>query len=185
MNRAVIGLAAAGFLAVCRGGAATLCVEMETATNVVAPMVAVQRGAPPAGIHPVADASGDAYLEVPLGVGKPPKVTAGHATLEIDVPEAGAYYFWLRAYWEGECSNSIQVQVDDRPAFLIGEDATYRAWHWVKYPVSRLAAAPRLTKGRHTLVFIHREDGVRLDQLVLTTDARFVPVGIEQAGVRP
>jgi hypothetical protein len=153
-----------------------LCVEAESAMAFEAPAAVASNG--------VAGASG-AYLEIPEGAGNPPKLEAGKATFAVEVPEDAAYTLWCRVWWEGECSNSFTVGFDDQPAFLFGEDATYKAWHWVKYPVSRTVAPVRLAKGRHTLAFRNREDGVRLDQVLLSADKRFVPVDIETAGSRP
>jgi len=180
---AALGLAAAVWAS--SAAAATYCVEAETATTVESPMQVVRTDAPPAGIKPLAGVSSNAYLEVTLGVGKPPAVKAGKAIYSFEVPEDGAYTLWLRTYWEGECSNSFLAQIDDHPAFVIGEDATYHDWHWVRYPVSKMTPAFRLSKGAHALVLTHREDGVRVDQVLLSTDRRFVPVGIEPVGVRP
>lgn len=165
--------------------AANICVEAESAVTNEAPMVLVKMETPPPGIKFVGGASGNAYLEVPLGVGKTPKVKAGTAKIKVEIPADGTYTVWLRTYWEGECSNTFLVQIDDRPPFLIGADATFHAWHWVKYPVSKMTPPPTMAKGPHTLTIIHREDGVRLDQLLLASDPRYVPVGIEKAGVSP
>lgn len=165
--------------------AANICVEAESAVTNEAPMVVVRSDAPPAEIKPVGGASGNAYLEVPLGAGKTPKVKAGTAKLVVEIPADGAYSVWLRANWMGECSNTLLVQIDSQPPFLIGADSTYHAWHWVKYPISKVTPLPTITKGTHTVTLIHREDGVRLDQLLLTSDPRYVPVGIEKTGVSP
>lgn len=153
-----------------------LCVEAETGTAVEAPVAVVSNG--------IAGASGT-YLEIPEGAGNPPKLDAGKVSFTVDVPVDAPYTLWCRVWWEGECSNSFTVGFDDQPAFLFGEDATYKAWHWVKYPVSRTVAPIKLAKGKHTLVFRNREDGVRLDQVLISADRRFVPVGIEPAGARP
>jgi hypothetical protein len=165
--------------------AVTLCVEAESALTNEAPMTLVRAAVPGAGIKPVAEASEAMYLEVPLGAGKPPKVKAGSAKIDLAIPVDGTYTFWLRTYWEGECSNTIQVQIDAQPPFLVGGDATYHVWHWVRFPVSKLTPAPKLTKGAHTVTILHREDGVRIDQLLLTTSPRYVPAGVEKAGVSP
>lgn len=171
------------FLAVCalgvngaRAAGVKICFEAESAERIEAPMALVTNG--------IAGAA-DVYLEIPEGAGNPPKVTAGKAVYAVEVPEEGAFTLWCRVWWEGECSNSFTVNVDDQPAFLFGEDATYKAWHWVKYPVSRTAAPIRLAKGRRTLTFKNREDGVHLDQVILSADKRFVPVDIEPPGNRP
>lgn len=153
-----------------------LCLEAESALSVEEPMAVASNA--------LAGASGP-YLQIPEGAGNPPKRDAGKAVFEVTIPEDGTFTLWCRVWWEGECSNSFTVNVDDQPAFLFGEDATYKAWHWVKYPVSRTAAPIRLAKGRRTLTFKNREDGVHLDQVILSADKRFVPVDIEPPGNRP
>jgi len=152
-----------------------ICFEAESATSLESPMVVMTNG--------VAGASGP-YLEIPEGAGNPPKLNAGKAAFTLDVPEDGLFTLWCRVWWEGECSNSFTVNVDDQPGFLFGEDATYKVWHWVKYPVSRTVAPIKLAKGKHALVFHNREDGVRLDQVLLSSDKRFVPVDTETPGTR-
>lgn len=152
-----------------------ICFEAETAERCEAPMAVVSNG--------IAGASG-VYLEIPEGAGNPPKVEAGKAVFAVEVPEDGVFTLWCRVWWEGECSNSFTVTLDDQPAFLFGEDATYKAWHWVRYPVSRTSAPVKLAKGKHALTFHNREDGVKLDQVLLSADKRFVPVEIEPAGTR-
>ena len=153
-----------------------LCFEAEAAKSREEPMAVSSNS--------VAGASG-AYLEIPEGAGNPPKRDAGKAVFTVDIPEDGLYTLWCRVWWEGECSNSFTIGFDDQPPFLFGEDATYKAWHWVKYPVSRTVPLRKLAKGQHTLTFKNREDGVRLDQVLLSADKRFVPVDIEPTGTRP
>ncbi len=170
------------FYAVCAWGAYTtqaagvkICFEAESSSSLEAPMIVATNGVP--------GASG-AYLEIPEGAGNPPKLMAGKASFSVDVPEDGLFTLWCRVWWEGECSNSFTINVDDTPGFLFGEDATYKVWHWVKYPVSRTVSPIKLAKGKHLLTFHNREDGVRLDQILLSADKRFVPVDIETPGTR-
>lgn len=152
-----------------------ICFEAETAESCEAPMAVVSNG--------IAGASG-AYLEIPEGAGNPPKVECGKAVFSVEIPEEDVFTLWCRVRWEGECSNSFNVTLDDQPAFLFGENATYKTWHWVKYPVSRTSAPIKLAKGKHVLTFHNREDGVCLDQVLLSADKRFVPVETEPAGTR-
>ena len=149
--------------------------EAETAAGTEAPVVLETA---PAGADAEHTASGGAFLHIKEGAGNPPKLDKGFARFEIDVPATGAYRLWARVRWEGECSNSFTIQIDDGASFLFGEDTTFNVWHWVRYPVSRMAKPVALSKGRHTIVFRNREDGVALDQFLLTTEKRFVPVGI-------
>jgi len=150
-----------------------LCFAAVSADRVEAPMVVVT--------NKVEGASGP-YLEIPEGAGNPPKVNAGKAVYTVDIPADAEYILWARVYWDDECGNSFTVVIDDQPGFIFGEDATYKKWHWVKYPVSRTAKPIALTKGKHTITFHNREDGVALDQILLSADKRFVPVEIEKVG---
>ncbi|MGI6496319.1 MAG: hypothetical protein ACOX5G_09580 [Kiritimatiellia bacterium] len=159
--------------------AARVCVEAETAAVIEEPFYKVTADAVPDGTSFVKGASGDSYLEIPEGRGNPPKVETGRAELVVDVPRDGAYLLWARVWWEGECGNSLRIQVDGGAPFLFGEDGTFQSWHWVKYPVARTAKPLQLKKGPCTLVFLNNEDGVRIDQVVLCADRRWVPVDIE------
>ena len=154
-------------------GAQRILLEAETVATPEAPFAVVAADSPDA----LAGASGG-YLEIATGKGKPPedKTKIAKVTYTFEVAADDAFVLWLRAHWDGECSNSFNAQFDDGPQFLVGEDSTYKKWHWVKFPVPRNAAPAKLTQGTHTLTLYHREDGVRLDQILLTSDKRYVPV---------
>ena len=62
--------------------------------------------------------------------------------------------------------------MDDRRR-VIFNDPVEGTWHWVKGDTFTLTA------GKHTITIFNREDGVRLDQFLLTTDTALRPVGIE------
>lgn len=152
--------------------AGTVCLEAEAARDVQAPMAIAKADPARDGRDPM---SGDACLVVPEGAGKPPKV-GGSAVLDFEVAEAGTYVLWTRAWWTDRCGNSVSVAVDDGKPCIV-EDSTYKSWHWLKLK----AVTFNLSAGKHRLKLLNREDGVRLDQFLLTTDAGFVPVGIEKA----
>jgi hypothetical protein len=154
--------------------------EAEAAVETEAPMVAVAEDQVPPGSVFVPGASGSRYLEIPEKAGNPPKLKKGLARYTFELPDDGDYTLWARVWWEGECSNSFTVQIDEGAPFLFGENATYRTWHWVKYPVARMTPPFRLKQGPHVMIFKNREDGVRLDQIVLSPNKRFVPVDIER-----
>jgi hypothetical protein len=170
----VVGLV---FSAVATLAGDRICIEAESATNVVAPMRIADAAATNAAIV-VAGASGNKYLEIPKGAGNPPKVNEGEARLPFDVDEAGDYTLWGRVYWLSECNSSFTMSIDDSLSFTFGKDATFNVWHWVKAP-PRLKMLT-LTKGKHVLVIRNRQDGVRLDQVLLTLDKQYVPVGTEE-----
>lgn len=153
-----------------------ICFEAESFKSIEAPMVLVTNG--------VEGASGTAYLAIPEGAGNPPKVTAGKASYAFEVPADGNYTLWARVWWPDECGNSFTVVMDELPGVVFGEDATYKAWHWVKYPVARTTPPFKLSKGKHTITFHNREDGACIDQILLSADRRFVPTEIEATGTR-
>ncbi len=177
-----VGVTCAALLVLGLGGRAAgqadrICFEAESAIEIEAPMRLVRQDAPPAAGEVVPGASGGAYLEIPAGSGNPPEVNAGKAVYEIDIPQDGYYHLWARVYWEDECSNSFSLQIDDGPRFAFGQTMTFKTWHWVRSP-PRLGVM-NLTRGRHRLTVHNREDGVRIDQILLTLNRRLIPVDIE------
>ena len=156
--------------------AATVLVEAESAIETETPMACVTNAVATGDVGHTA--SGGAWLSIPEKAGNPPKLEKGFAKFEVEIPSDGGWYLWARVLWDGECSNSFTIQIDDGAPFLFGEDTTFNVWHWVRYPVSRMAKPVTLSKGKHTIVFRNREDGVALDQFLLTTEKRYVPVGL-------
>lgn len=157
-----------------------ICFNAVPASTLVAPMEAlVATNLPPADARQkiLKEASGGACLEIAQGKGNPPKVMNGSALYAFTVEEDGDYILWCRVWWSDECSNSFSVNADSANPFILGEDSTFKTWHWVKAP-PRLKQLT-LTKGVHTLTFRNREDGVYLTQVVLTRDKKFVPVDEE------
>jgi hypothetical protein len=159
-------------------GGDSVCFEAEAMEGITAPMEIVDATQEPAegAVKPMKGASGNKYVQIAAGKGKAPKV-ACQATFTFELEKEGTYYLWCRVCWDGECSNSFTMTLDDGLAFVFGEDATCNAWHWVKAP-PRLKQLT-LTKGKHTLTVKNREDGVRLDQVLLAMDKDRVPVNAE------
>ncbi len=124
-------------------------------------------------------ASGGAYIHIPLqrphGTTEGAPIDSGYALFKINVPQAGTYNLFGRAHWYDGCGNSFFLKIDDKPAVVFGNDGTYQVWHWVPRQGLRIS----LTAGVHTFRFQNREDGAKLDQFLLTTDTRYVPVSAE------
>jgi len=153
-------------------------IEASSAAAVTAPMRLVdtsdKENAPK---KIIAGAAEGKYLEIPQGVGKPPEVK-GDATLSFAVAKKGTYYLWARVWWLDGCGNSFGVSIDDGKEFTLGQDATYKKWHWVK--VKARLSQLNLEAGEHTIKISNREDGIAVDQILFTTNKRYVPVGIEE-----
>jgi len=155
----------------------TVCFEAESAQSLHAPFEVVTEPAGATRRDPAQIPSGNAYLEIAEGKGSPPENDDGEAVFPFAVREAGVYVLWCRVWWADECANSFTMHVDAAPPFTFGQDPTFRRWHWVKAPsgLEQLDLSP----GEHTLTVRNREDGVRLDQILLVRNRRYVPVNIE------
>ncbi len=96
---------------------------------------------------------------------------ANPVILPFAVDKPGKYRLWLRAWWRDGCGNSFAAAMDGGKPMLVGNDGTYRVWHWVEGPVLDLK------NGRHELGIMPRESGARLDQVLLADNTRFHPLG--------
>ncbi len=107
---------------------------------------------------------------------KPPEVV-GSVRYSLTLEKDGKYAFWVRKWWMDGCGNSVKLSVDDLPAYQVGEDGTYLYWDWIKMPIDL-----ELKAGEHTMDIHNNEDGVWLDQIVVTDDLQYVPAGQEAPG---
>jgi len=146
-------------------GDAKICFEAESAVRVEFPLKVTAKKDK--------DISGGSYIEIPWD---PDKKYAGRgeAVYRFTVEEPGLYYLWARTWWANGCGNSIEIQIDNYPKAMLGEDGTYDRWHWVDAKGVKF----NLSKGEHTLKLLNRESGVRVDQIFLTQDRDYVPVKI-------
>ncbi|HUS59274.1 MAG TPA: hypothetical protein VM141_11540 [Planctomycetota bacterium] len=147
------------------GSAVEIIIEAEKGT-VIAPMV-IEQDEPGAGAREIFTASNGAYVELPEGAGKGESV-GGKIIFDFEIEEPGKYMLWARVNWLDSCGNSFGVVMDDGPTAIIGEDGTHKCWQWVN--IKDGAGIYRLSKGSHKLEFRNTEDGVKLDQIILTTD---------------
>lgn len=153
-------------LATADAAAATLCFEAEHANDLTFPFEIVES----------AESSGGLAITLPEGAGSYQAFRGdpGTATYSVSVPEAGSYWLCLRVRWNGICSNSIIA--DAAKKSCVATSDVLGRWHWV-----RAARPVDLTEGMVEVRLRNREDGVWVDQLVLTTenleltDARLKP----------
>jgi hypothetical protein len=90
----------------------------------------------------------------------------------INFSTAGTYTLWLRGYAPNAASDSVYVSIDDQPSANLTGFAP-RQWEW-------LAGEAKIEVGQPGLVALYirqREDGLRLDRILLTTDNTYVPFG--------
>jgi hypothetical protein len=120
-------------------------------------------------------------LRIPDGKGTPPDgeepdMKYGGATYTFELPADSECLIWLRVWWDGSCGNTVALKIDDEEkAVTVGNDSEYKTWHW--YPSPRTYS---LKAGTHTLQVLNREDGIALDQILVTNDGEYHPDGIEE-----
>lgn len=104
----------------------------------------------------------------------------GDAAFDFEVESSGNYYVWARVIAPHGESDSFFLQMDDAPSYP-GDKWAFSpfssSWTWYRWDKSF-----NLSAGSHTVRFNGREDGTKLDQVLITDDANFTPSGIETPG---
>jgi hypothetical protein len=125
-------------------------------------------------------ASGGLYITTPdLGGAIDSTQPGGQATYSFTVPAAATYVIWGRVLSANGGNDSFWVSMDGGP-FTRWNTRISSAWVWDQVNDAGVAD-PRLFSlgaGSHTLVIKQREDGARLDRLLITSDRGFIPQGL-------
>jgi hypothetical protein len=136
---------------------------------------------PPFEKAPDSQSANGTILRIEDGKGTPPEgeesdMKYGGATYEVQLAAPVTCKIWIRAWWEGSCGNTVCFRVGEEGKILtVGNDGTYDAWHWLEVPTTF-----SLDKGTHTLYLLNREDGIRIDQILVTNDMEYYPQGAEE-----
>jgi murein DD-endopeptidase MepM/ murein hydrolase activator NlpD len=97
-----------------------------------------------------------------------------------DFPTAGTYYVWIRGYGGTANDDSIHAGIDgqgpDSAANISGCNWHTGGWYWcnTKMDMNRATLAIG-TPGLHTINLWMRENGFRVDRVLLTTDSTYIP----------
>jgi hypothetical protein len=122
-------------------------------------------------------ASAGKYAWVPNGEGRnsKPENDAGTIVFTFDIPAAGDYAFWGRVLAKNGRDNSFFVAVDngDFAAWHVKKSTSW-IWDSLKHGSSS-DLVMYLEAGRHTLTIKQREDGTKLDKILITNDPSYVP----------
>ena len=141
-------------------------IKMEAENGTIeAPMVVARDAA----------ASGGAYVHVPTDYTDEPYALKGQVALPFELTQTGIYTVWARTMGLDGESNSFFVTFDDGQPAVWNVPAPRKgkpAFGWQRVPGLHGAA---LRKGPHRIVVKSREDGTRLDRLIITNDFAFIP----------
>lgn len=98
----------------------------------------------------------------------------------IDFSQTGTYYVWVRTYSLSFEDNSYHIALD---SILTGSSDrmtydTYQQWGWTNQTMDGVRSTINVsTVGIHKLHLWMREDGVRVDRILLTQNSSYVPSG--------
>ena len=118
--------------------------------------------------------SSGAYMTIPQGSGRDydgDESPMGRLHFNLNVAAAGSYHVWLRVFGPDTGSDSFYVRMDGgvNEALHFGAQ---NGWLWKRVDGSFALA------GEHTLTLSLREDGARVDKLLITDDPAFTPSGL-------
>ncbi|HEX6852795.1 MAG TPA: Ig-like domain-containing protein [Candidatus Polarisedimenticolaceae bacterium] len=93
---------------------------------------------------------------------------AGRATYGVNVPTSGTWYLWLRVYAPSTSGDSVFETIDGAARGSVVAPST-GAWVWVA------GRSYTLSAGLHTVEVGGQEAQARVDRVLITNDAAFVP----------
>jgi len=106
---------------------------------------------------------------------------SGRVEYEFQVQETGTYYIWGRCFALSTTEDSFFMVVDGSGDTLTWHlDTDYNVWKWQKVSHDFSVQSFQLNAGWHSLSAITRDVNSRLDNIIITNDPAFVPVGTEE-----
>jgi acyl-CoA thioesterase I len=104
---------------------------------------------------------------------------SGDFTLTVTISEESDFYLWGRVFAPSTDEDSFQLLVDDSSDTLLWDLWEHGNWYWEEVADRSLGRLSfHLTTGKHFIKFITREAQSRLDKIVITNDANFIPQGV-------
>ncbi|WP_200240875.1 SdrD B-like domain-containing protein [Thiohalocapsa halophila] len=130
-------------------------------------------------VHHDNDASGGAYLSVQNGRNEYSHPDhRGIARYDFDVSQAGTHRLWGRVFTPGDHDDSFWVRVNGGDWIKWNGIDWQDSWHWDSLHDSDDGNAEvllHLPAGANTLEVAYREDGAKLDQVLITPDLGLDP----------
>lgn len=135
----------------------------------------------------LAGSTGPGYLsalpDTDLSFETPYSNTNPELQYTVNFTTTGVYTVWLRGYAPNSAGDSLYLALDEQSVMTLTGFAP-GGWTWTNQRSSDIAngvgevAALEITEpGFHTLRLWQREDGLRLDRMILTVDNQYNPTG--------
>ncbi len=127
--------------------------------------------------------SGDGYMQALPDVGTIHEIedTDPHPAVQFSaqIETTGEYAAWIRGYASDGGSDSLHLTVDgeaDNSTRISG--FAPRSWEWSHLTMSNTHSTLTIpSSGIYDLQLLMREDGLRVDKLLLITDTNYIPTG--------
>jgi hypothetical protein len=98
----------------------------------------------------------------------------------VQISTPGTYYVWLRGYATDDSNNSVHVGLNGQAAASADKisTSTFNGWAWIQSTRDGPVATVNISSaGLHTISIWMREDGFRVDRVLLTTNSSLTPSG--------
>ncbi|MBN2533187.1 MAG: hypothetical protein JXB88_09865 [Spirochaetales bacterium] len=121
--------------------------------------------------------NGDALKAVPnKGINVQDTTDGPRLDYNVQFETTGTYYLWVRMWGPSAYDDSLHAGLDGEPASFgkSGLSMTSFSWKWVNMAKTRVTVDVE-TAGLHTVHIWMREDGTRLDKILLTKDPGYIP----------
>jgi hypothetical protein len=102
------------------------------------------------------------------------KDSGTYVSFDLSVSDGGTFYVWLLGYGPNDSADSFFVQADS--GSNIEAHLARGKWSW-----KRADGTIKLPSGMHILKIKNREDGSRVDKMLLTKDKGSVPVDLGES----
>lgn len=126
-----------------------------------------------------ATASGGKYITIKSGLNSPRAAPTDTVTNVVVIPftieTAGFYNFLAKAIGPTGADDSYWIKIDDQP-FAGATGLLGTKWTWNRFTSAQLSAGP------HKLTITYREDGARLDKILITTSNTSSAMAPEESG---
>jgi hypothetical protein len=104
-------------------------------------------------------------------------ITSPELHYTINFTTTSIYTVWLRGYAPDAAGDSLYIALDEQTPMLLTGFAP-QTWSWANRNPQDTSVTIEVTEpGLHTLHLWQREDGLRLDRILLTTDSSYNPIG--------
>ncbi len=104
-------------------------------------------------------------------------------TYQLQNSTPATYTVWVRGMAPDAAGDSLHVGINDQPVAAAGRlTGLTNEWSWSRLTMDNApATVPLTTTGNFTVKVWMREDGLRIDRLLLVTDTNYIPSGMGPA----